>query len=256
MQTIAVHSEAGGQGKTTTSVSLATLAAREGLNTLLIDLDPRAAATKWVDVEPTEEGLHTGAILADEDPEGWASQMAVPTTFSPNLRMIPAGRALSNREKDSTDGIELRLKRSLIGLDADLVVIDCPNRQGGPLTLSALHAADGIIYAAGPTQDGVDGVIGSRKSVTTFRRNMETLGADPNLTELGIVLGNVAETIMSRVARNSIEELSETNMLLHPIVPARAIVQESRTIGHWYGDYRKGEPVVTAYSQILKEVLR
>lgn len=256
MQSVMVYSESGGVSKTTTAVSLAMLAAREGKKTLLIDLDPRAAATKWVDVEPVGEGLHTGAILADEDPEGWAEQLAVPTSFSPNLRMIPAGRTLSNREKDSSDGIELRLKRSLIGADVDVVVIDCPNRQGGPLTISAFHAADGVIYAAAPTQDGVDGVTGSRKSVTTFRRNMEIIGSNKTLDELGVVLGNVAETIMSRVAKNSIDELDETGLLLRPIVPARAIVQESRTVGQWYGDFRKGEPVVSAYRQILKEVIR
>lgn len=256
MQVLMVHSESGGATKTTTSVSIATLAARSGRKTLLIDLDPRGASTKWVGAEPKDKGLHVGAILADEDPEGWAEELAVPTSFSPNLRMIPSERSLSNREKDNDGGVELRLKTSLIGLDADVVVIDCPNRQGGPLTLSAFHAADTIVYAATATQDGVDGVEGSRRSVSQFRRNMERMGADANLTEAGIVVGNVSETVMSRVAKNSIDELRETGLLLTPIIPGRAIVQEARTVGSWYGDFRKGEPVVSSYNQILEKVIR
>lgn len=252
-----VYSEAGGVSKSTTSVSLATIAARElSKKTVLIDLDPRGASTSWLGVEPTEEWRHVGAILADEDPEGWAADLAVPTSFSPNLRMIPSSRNLSNREKDGADGIELRLKVSLEGIDADLVVIDCPNRQGGPLTLSALNASTDVIYAAVPTQDGVEGVEGARRSVEQFRKNEKRRGVASELNELGIVLGNVQETIMSRVAVNSLEVLKESGMLLTPIVPARTIVQEARINGEWYGDYRKGEPVVAAYTEIVKKVIR
>ncbi|WP_419795545.1 AAA family ATPase, partial [Streptococcus agalactiae] len=43
---LAVYSETGGATKTTTAVSLAVAAALRGEATVLIDLDPRAAATK------------------------------------------------------------------------------------------------------------------------------------------------------------------------------------------------------------------
>ncbi|MFI7494468.1 ParA family protein [Kocuria sp. M4R2S49] len=57
------------------------------------------------------------------------------------------------------------MKISLTGLQADVVVIDCPNRQDGPLTLSALNAADTVVYAATATSDGIDGVDGARRTV-------------------------------------------------------------------------------------------
>jgi chromosome partitioning protein len=46
MQKIMVYSESGGVSKTTTAVSLAMTAALEGKRTVLIDLDPRGAATR------------------------------------------------------------------------------------------------------------------------------------------------------------------------------------------------------------------
>ncbi|MFC6853881.1 ParA family protein [Aquipuribacter hungaricus] len=55
-------------------MSLAMVAAEEGRDVVLVDLDPRAASTKWTGVEPTSKGLHVGAILADEDPAGWADE--------------------------------------------------------------------------------------------------------------------------------------------------------------------------------------
>ena len=156
MQTLMVYSESGGVTKTTTAVSLAMVAAAEGRRVVLVDLDPRAASTKWFGVEPSAEGMHVGAILGDENPEGWAEDLAVPSGWHPNLRVIPSARNVSNREADRADHAELRLKISLTGLQADVVVIDCPNRQGGPLTLSALNAADTVVYAATATSDGID----------------------------------------------------------------------------------------------------
>lgn len=254
MHVIMMYSESGGVSKTTTAVSVAMCAAERGMTTVLIDLDPRAAATKWVGVEPVEPGLHVGAILAAEDPTGWADDLAVPTTWHPNLAMIPSARAVSNREADRADHAELRLATSLTGLSADLVVIDCPNRQGGVLTLSALNAATAVVYAATPTQDGVDGVEGARQTVVRFMQSRRAIGAPVALTEAGIVLGALAETIISRPARMAIDDLRATELLLTPLIPHRAIVPECRTAGQWYGTYTKGAPVAEAYQNITAQL--
>jgi len=256
MQTVMVYSESGGVSKTTTAVSIATIAAQADRRTVLVDLDPRAASTKWLDVEPSANGLHVGAILGDDNPVGWAEDLAVATTWSPNLRVVPSARNVSNREADRADHAELRLRTSLEGITADLVVIDCPNRQGGPLTLSALNAADTVVYAATASSDGVDGVNGARRTVQQFRHSRERINAPVSLLEAGIVIGGVRETIMSRPAVASIDELRETGMLLVPLVPERAIVQEVRLTGEWYGNYRKGAPVLDAYKAIVNQVIR
>lgn len=255
MQTVMVYSESGGASKTTTAVSIAMVAARQGLRTVLIDLDPRAAATQWVDVPPVGEGLHIGAILAHEDPEGWAYDLAVPTSWSKNLRMIPSNRTVSNREADRGDHVEVRLRRSLMGLDADLVVLDCPNRQGGPITQSALTASDQVIYAATPTSDGVDGFYGAQTTVKKFLRNREMLGVPSGLRETGIVVGGYTNTVQRRAEIASVDELRDSEMLMVPLIPHRVIVQECRTDRKWYGDFRKGKDVLKAYEEITRKVL-
>lgn len=256
MQTLMVYSEAGGVTKTTTAVSIAAVAAASGRKVVLIDLDPRAAATRWFNVEPKAEGLHVGAILADTDPEGWVEELAVPSGWFPELRVVPSARSLSNREADNSDHLEVRLRVALEGLDADLVVIDCANRQGGPLTQSALNAADTVVYAATATSDGVDGFLGAQTTVQRFMKNRERLGAPVNLVEAGVVVGGVKTTIMSRAATASIEQLEESGLLLYPLIPERAIVQEVRLAGEWYGEYRKGLPIVEAYEEIVRKVVR
>jgi len=251
-----VYSEAGGVSKTTTSVSLAMSAALQGKKVILIDLDPRAAATHWLDIEPVGPGLHIGAILGSEDDTaGYAKDLAVQSPWSSNLRVIPSARSVSNREADRADHAELRLARSLDGLDADLVVIDCPNRQGGPLTLSALNASDTVIYAAKPDTDGEEGFVGARESVQKFVQARETIGAPVKLREAGIVVSGLP-AIPTRMNRVAIAQLEETGLLLYPIIPLRTIVQESRATNEWYGNYVKGEVVAAAYDEIARKVIR
>jgi chromosome partitioning protein len=256
MQVIAVYSEAGGVSKTTTAVSLAMTYALEGHRVVLIDLDPRAAASKWLDVPPVGQGLHVGAILASADStEGFAKELAVQSPWSPNLRIIPSARSLSNQESERSDYAELRLATSLVGLDADIVVIDCPNRQGGPLTLSALNAADTIVYAAKPDIDGVDGFNGARGSVQRFIEARKRMKAEVNLVEAGIIAAGI-ETIPTRISKTTLVELEDTGLLLYPVIPHRVIVKEMRLTHEWYGNYGKGDVVAAAYKELAGKVLR
>lgn len=257
MQVVMVYSEAGGVSKTTTAVSLAMTEALNGKKVVLIDLDPRAAATKWLNVKPLGEGLHIGAILGSEqNTEGAAQELAVPSGWSENLRFIPSSRSVSNREADRADHAELRLATSLVGLDADVVVLDCPNRQGGPLTLSALNASDTVVYAANPSVDGVDGFAGARESVQKFIEARHRMRAEVNLVEAGVIVSGIEAKIISRITRNSIAEIEDSGMLLYPIIPSRVIVREVRVSNQWYGDFRKGDVVADAYAQVAKKVFR
>ncbi|MDD7963585.1 MULTISPECIES: ParA family protein [Microbacterium] len=257
MQTVMVYSEAGGVSKTTAAVSVAMTSAEAGHRTVLIDLDPRAASTKWTRTEPVGEGLHVGAILgAKEEPTGWAQDLAVPSRWHELLRVIPSARDLSNRESERDDYAELRLKASLVDLDADVVVIDCANRQGGPLTLSALHASDRVLYAATASDSGIDGVTGAKRTVEAFRRSMARLGAATGIEEAGVTMTRDGTGFLSYAEQDAIDQVRELAPIIEPIVPHLAIVPEVRMAGEWYGAYRKGTPVREAYSEVMRKVIR
>ncbi|MWJ14256.1 ParA family protein, partial [Clavibacter michiganensis] len=222
----------------------------------LVDLDPRAAASRWMGAEPKEPGLDVGAILADPEPNGWMDDMAVPSRWHPNLSVLPSSRSVSIREGEQADYAELRLKASLEGTTADLVIFDCPNRQGGPLTLSALNASDAVVYAAKADEDGVSGVEGAMVSVQRFRDSRKLLGATDKLREAGIVVGAFrGMTVMRRIEQYALDELGGLGTVLYPLVPDRAVVQDVRATHEWFGDFRKGQPVVDAYAEILTKVV-
>jgi chromosome partitioning protein len=257
MQKIMVYSESGGVSKTTTAVSLAMTAALEGKRTVLIDLDPRGAATDWLDLEPISPGYHVGAILgSDEDLAGVAEQLAVQSAWHPNLRFIPSDRSVANREAERVDFAEMRLSDSLEGLNADMVIIDCPNRQGGLLTQSALTASDTVVYAATANRDGVKGFEGAQTSVHRFKSARKKMGSPSVLYEAGIVVSNFKDTITSNVAKLAMKEFASTGLLIYPAVPQRVILENVRYSNEWVHLYRKGDPIKKAYQEIGKKVFR
>lgn len=255
-----MYSETGGTTKTTTAVSLATEAARAGLHTLLIDLDPRGAATKWLGVQPSGPGLDVGAILADEEPTGWANDLAVQTPWERRLRFIPSSRQVSLREKESADHAETRLRIALTDVEADVVVIDCPNRQGGPLTLNALTAATDLVIACKADEDGLDGVDGAITTLARFRRASINRGLpEDGLVKLrGIVVGDFPDTIITRDARRAVDVLREhyAEHLVTPFIPHRQIVKEARSAGDYYGRYKPaGALVAGLYAEAAASII-
>ena len=61
VKTVATYSIKGGVGKTSAAVNLGTLAARDGLRTLIWDLDPQGAASFLFRIKPKVKGGGEGA---------------------------------------------------------------------------------------------------------------------------------------------------------------------------------------------------
>lgn len=255
--TFTLWNEAGGVGKTTSAVSLAMVGAIRGLNTILVDLDPRAASTKWIGTFPEAEGMHVGAILAHPAPEGWADELALRSSWHDNLRIIPSDRSVAHREAERPDGGEVRLRAALQGTSADLVIIDAPNRQGGLLPMNALMAADAVVYAATASEDGVDGIEGASETLAAFARSQQLRGSTIIPRELGAIMTAVSDTIQPKVEKRSLDYVLDQGIALTPFVPKREAVRQARVRGEWYGraGYERSAVVVDAYDQLLSTIL-
>ncbi len=193
--TIAVLSQKGGTGKTTTVRTLADALRRAGVRTLAVDLDPQGNLSDYFDVPPDAQPT-IGDVLSGRAPAVEAIHADV---IPANLNLAETELALGGRL-----GRELTLRRALAKLPDDayeLVLIDCPPSLG-LLTVNALVAADFALITAEAQYFALQGV---QQALDVIELARDTL--NPELELLGVLL-NLADmrTVHSREALASLRE--------------------------------------------------
>src|SRR5471030_3076543 len=191
---IAVLSQKGGTGKTTTVRTLTDALRRAGVRTLTVDLDPQGNLSDYFDVAPDAEptiadvlaGRATAADAIHED-------------------LIPANLSLAEAELmlGGKMGREMTLRRALAKApkEYEVILIDCPPSLG-LLTVNALVAADRALVNAEAQYFALQGVEQAMEVVELARDSLS-----PQLELLGVLL-NLADmrTVHSREALVSLQE--------------------------------------------------
>ncbi len=142
MRKIAVISQKGGVGKTTTSMNLGHALALNGKKVLLIDMDPQANLSTSLGVHGNDvKGI--AAVLLKDEP---LIDHVLPMTKG--LDLVPAGGKLGELEFLSTGGTKrgFLLAQALKTLSEgyDFLLIDCPP-SAGLLGMNAMLAVDELL---------------------------------------------------------------------------------------------------------------
>jgi chromosome partitioning protein len=192
--TIAVLSQKGGTGKTTTVRTLADVLRRIDVRTLAVDLDPQGNLSDYFDVpperEPTIADVLGGQAKASEAVHG---------------DVIPASLNLAETELSlgGRIGREMALRRALADVrdSYEIVLVDCPPSLG-LLTVNALVAADHALVTAEAQYFALQGVEQALEVIEAARDSL-----NDELELLGVVM-NLADmrTVHSREARESMRE--------------------------------------------------
>ncbi len=192
--TIAVLSQKGGTGKTTTVRTLADAFRRSGVRTLAVDLDPQGNLSDYFDVPPDAEPTIADVLAGRAQAGGAIHEDLIPA----NLTLAEAELMLGGKM-----GRELTLRRALAKVPEqyELILIDCPPSLG-LLTVNALVAADHALITAEAQYFALQGVEQAIELVELARD-----GLNPELSLLGVLL-NLADmrTIHSREALASLKE--------------------------------------------------
>ena len=191
---IAILSQKGGTGKTTTVRTLADAFRRAGLEVLTADLDPQGNLSDYFDVpadaEPTMGDVLTGRATA--------SQAVHDGIIPANLQLAEAELTLAGKM-----GRELTLRRALrdVQRSYDVVLVDCPPALG-LLTVNALVAANHALLSSEAQYFALQGVEQALEVIELARD-----GLNPDLEWLGVVF-NIADmrTVHSREAFESLRE--------------------------------------------------
>jgi chromosome partitioning protein len=193
-QTIAVLSQKGGTGKTTTVRTLTDVLRRVDVKTLAVDLDPQGNLSDYFDVSPDAEPTVADVL-------GGAS----PAEAAIHGDVIPASLNLAETELmlGGKIGREMTLRRALADVkgEYDVVLVDCPPSLG-LLTVNALVAADYALVTAEAQYFALQGVEQALEVIEVARDSL-----NDELELVGVLL-NLADmrTVHSREAKASLQE--------------------------------------------------
>ena len=149
MKTIAIYSMKGGVGKTAVAVNLSYLAAKEGYNTLICDLDPQAASTFYFRIRASKgfnpNKFIKGGRIIDKNIKG---------TDYPYLDLLPSKLSYRNFDLalDALKKSKSRLRKIFRELedDYDYVFLDCPPGLS-LISENVFDASDEILVPLIPT---------------------------------------------------------------------------------------------------------
>jgi chromosome partitioning protein len=192
--TIAVLSQKGGTGKTTTVRTLADVFRRVGLDVLAVDLDPQGNLSDYFDV-PADADPTVADVLAGQ---AKAADAVHNDVLPANLGLAESELMLSGKM-----GREMTLRRALRDVKRryDVILIDCPPALG-LLTVNAVVAADYALLSTEAQYFSLQGVEQALEVIELAKENLH-----PDLEWLGVVM-NIADlrTIHSREALAQLKE--------------------------------------------------
>ena len=247
---MAVVTQKGGVGKTTSAVNLASCLGEMGKKCLLVDIDPQGNATSGVGVDKRQVARSTYELLTG----GCDGAEAVMQTGFANLWLIPSSVALAGAEIEMVEipHREKRLKAALASCreNFDFILIDCPPALG-LLTLNALVAADTFLIPAQPEYYALEGLSQLIATVRQVKRIYNpTLELEGVLFTMYDGRTNLTQQVVAEVKKFFPRRVYGT------VIPRAVRLAEAPSFGRPINYYDKNGKGARAYMDLAKEILQ
>ncbi len=246
---IAVATQKGGTGKTTTSITLAAgLARLHHKKVLLIDIDSQANSSKVLVPQYSkfdqDETIYT--TLLGRNP------LPITQSSVPNLDVVPSHILLSNVDVELTtakDHREARLRNHLdqIKHQYEYILIDCPPALGW-LTINAFTAADSVLVVVEPGYFELDSIVQLNKTLKEVREFYH-----PDLQLLGYLFTKADPTINSRTSLQILRQ-TYTDHVLKTVIPRNVDLKDASFDKKDIFSYAPDAKGALAYKKLIKEL--
>jgi chromosome partitioning protein len=245
---IAIASQKGGTGKTSTSISLSAGLAHKGKKVLLVDIDSQANSSKVLLREyqkvPKEQTIYTTIIERKPLP--------VHPTQIHNLSIVPSHILLSNTDYELTiakDHREARLKSQLdkIKEQFDYIFIDNPPALGW-LTLNSFTASDKVLVVVSPGYFELDSLVQLGNTLGEVREYY-----NPNLSLLGYLF-TMSEPTINTSASLQILRQTYTQQVLNTVIPRNTDIRDAHFQKQDIFSFNPRAKAARAYERLIYEI--
>ena len=245
---VAVASQKGGTGKTSTAISLASGLARSGKRVLLVDVDSQANSSKVLmpDYLKLKRDDTVCRSILDRQP------LPIHPTTIPQLDIVPSHILLSNTDVELTtakDHREARLKDQLdqVSAEYDYVFIDCPPALSW-LTLNAFTAADRVLVVVSPGYFELDSIVQLGKTIEEVREYF-----NPQLELLGFLFTMADPTVNSRTSLQVLRQ-TYTGSVLKTVIPRNTDLRDAHFNKLDIFGFKPRAKAALAYRKVIAEV--
>jgi chromosome partitioning protein len=247
---IAIASQKGGVGKTSSSISLAAGLARKGKKVLLIDIDSQANSSKVLirdyQAIPKEKTIY--ATILNRSP------LPVHGTEVANLEIVPSHILLSNTDVELTTAIdhrEERLKRELdtIKNNYDYIFIDCPPTLSW-LTINAFTAADKVMVIVSPGYFELDSIVQISKTIHEVKEFF-----NPQLQLAGFLFTMSDPTVNSKTSLQILRQ-TYTGNVFNTVIPRNTDIRDAHFEKKDVFSYNPNAASAQAYNKLIEEFFK
>jgi chromosome partitioning protein len=245
---IAISSQKGGVGKSTTAVNVAAYLGEFGFRTLLVDMDPQSNSTTGLGINYKKLKNSIYDILVNnENPE----DIIIETPY-PNLALLPSSRSLLKAEiKLAVSSLrEFRLRNAFkkIKHNFDFIIIDC-SPSLGILTTNALISANEVII---PMQCEFYAFDGIKRLIETINSIKSKFNESLEIT--GIVFTMYLKTVMSKQVIKKVKEYLP-DKVFKTIIPKNVKLVEAPASGKPIKTYDSSCRGARAYESLTREII-
>jgi len=249
MRITAIVNQKGGCGKTTTAINLASVLARGGTRTLLVDLDPQSHCAVGLGIPESKVEVGMAHALAAPD------RIAFDTLLwdvASHLKLAPSTVELAAFEATTPGGDRDRRLECLLSRvegDFDWCVIDCPPTIG-LLTFNALRACDETIV---PVETGYFSLRGAERQVATVEAVAARLGRGIALRLLAAMHregAKVAQEVLAALSRRF------PDLVVPVVVREHEVLREAASFGQPIPEFAPQSPAHEDFRQLAEWLRR